>query len=123
MWLFPKTRASLEELHRSLNDRLNDLGEEVDKIRAEQEKVAKGGDAVVARFEARVTSVEFTVGAGEMRIAEAAKELSERCDGGLARLREQGWASLVNLISFRFRFCLNVFKFARFRHQVLYKIV
>ena len=44
---------------------------------------------MVVRFEARVTSVELSVGASELRVAEAAKELSERCDGGLARLREQ----------------------------------
>ena len=43
----------------------------------------------MGRFEARVTSVELSVGASELRVAEAAKELSERCDGGLARLREQ----------------------------------
>ena len=36
-----------------------------------------------------MTSVELSVGASELRVAEAAKELSERCDGGLARLREQ----------------------------------
>ena len=41
------------------------------------------------RFEARVASVEGAVGGAESRIAEAAKEISERCDGGLARLREQ----------------------------------
>ena len=74
------------------------MGEDVDKIRAEQEKVARGGDAVVARFEARVTSVECAVGAGELRIAEAAKEMSERCDGGLARLKDQAWIILVKFI-------------------------
>ena len=36
-----------------------------------------------------MTSVECAVGAAELRIAEAAKEIAERCDGGLARLKEQ----------------------------------
>ena len=36
-----------------------------------------------------MTSVECAVGAAELRVAEAAKEIAERCDGGLARLREQ----------------------------------
>ena len=41
------------------------------------------------RFESRVSSVEGAVGGAESRIAEATKEISERCDGGLVRLREQ----------------------------------
>ena len=41
------------------------------------------------RFELRVASVEGAVGGAESRIAEATKEISERCDGGLVRLREQ----------------------------------
>ena len=44
-----KTKASLEELQRSLDERLKVMGEDMDKITAEQEKVARGGDTVVAR--------------------------------------------------------------------------
>ena len=44
-----KTRASLEELQKCLDERLRGVGEDLESIRAEQEKVAKSGDAVVAR--------------------------------------------------------------------------
>ena len=44
-----KTKASLEDLQRSLDERLKGVGEDMEKITAEQEKVARGGDTVVAR--------------------------------------------------------------------------
>ena len=44
-----KTRAGLEELQKCLDERLRGVGEDLESIRAEQEKVAKCGDAVVAR--------------------------------------------------------------------------
>ena len=49
--ILSKTRVGLEELQKCLDERLKGVAEDVDKIRAEQEKVAKGGDAVVARDE------------------------------------------------------------------------